>query len=124
MNSIQLIGNLTRDPELRELASGSSVAKMRLAVNTRRKDGEKWVDKANYFDVTTFGSRAENDARYLKKGSRVGVEGRLESREWAAEDGSKRNGVEIIASQVDYLTPRSGDEPQGPVAEEESAEVF
>ena len=88
MNSVHLIGNLTRDPELRSLPSGTSVCKMRLAVNTRRKDGEQWVDKANYFDVTAFAGRAENAAQYLSKGSRVGVTGRLESREWEA-DGSE-----------------------------------
>jgi single-strand DNA-binding protein len=106
MNSVHLIGNLTRDPELRSLPSGTSVCKMRLAVNTRRKDGELWVDKANYFDVTAFAGRAENAAQYLSKGSRVGVTGRLESREWET-DGQKRYGVEIISDQLDFLTPKS-----------------
>jgi single-strand DNA-binding protein len=106
MNSVHLIGNLTRDPELRSLPSGTAVCKMRLAVNTRRKDGEQWVDKANYFDVTAFAGRAENAAQYLSKGSRVGVTGRLESREWES-DGQKRYGVEIISDQLDFLTPKS-----------------
>ncbi len=108
MNSIQLIGNLTRDPELRSLPSGTSVCKMRLAVNTRRKDSSsgEWVDKANYFDVTAFAGRADVAAEYLSKGSRVGVTGRLESREWET-DGQKRYGVEIISDQLDFLTPKS-----------------
>jgi single-strand DNA-binding protein len=118
MNSINLIGNLTRDPELRSLPSGTSVCKMRLAVNTRRKVDGEWVDKANYFDVSAFGGRGESSAEYLSKGSRVGVSGRLESREWEAEDGTKRNAVEIVADQVDFLNTKKSDngEPEAPVA--------
>jgi len=86
---------------------------MRLAVNTRRKDGEQWIDKPNYFDVTAFAGRGEVAARYLSKGSRVGVTGRLESREWES-DGQKRYGVEIICDQLDFLSPK----PEG----EESSE--
>ena len=114
MNSVHLIGNLTRDPELRSLPSGTSVCKMRLAVNTRRKDGEEWVQKPNYFDVTAFAGRGEVAAEYLSKGSRVGVTGRLESREWES-NGSKRYGVEIICDQLDFLSPK----PEGEESSEE-----
>jgi single-strand DNA-binding protein len=117
MNSVQLIGNLTRDPELRSLPSGTSVCKMRLAVNTRRKDSDgNWADKPNYFDVTAFAGRAKTAAEYLSKGSRVGVSGRLESREWES-DGQTRYGVEIISDQIDFLTPK----PEGEGSSEEPA---
>jgi single-strand DNA-binding protein len=121
MNSINLIGNLTRDPELRSLPSGTSVCKMRIAVNTRRKDESgDWIDKPNYIDVAAFGGRGESAAEYLSKGSRVGVSGRVETREWEAEDASKRYGFEVIADQVEFLTPRS-DAQDAPEQEPEPA---
>ena len=65
INRVVLTGNLARDPELRSLPSGSSVCKLRIASNSRRKQGGSWVDKANYFDVTVWGAQGENAARYL-----------------------------------------------------------
>ena len=89
----------------------------RLAVNTRRKDETgQWVDKPNYFDVTVWGNQAESCAQYLSKGRPVGVDGRLEWREWDATDGSgKRQAVEVVAESVQFLGSRSesgGDAPQ------------
>ena len=108
INVVVVTGNLTRDPELRSLPSGTSVCKMRIAVNSRRKDGAtgEWVDKPNYFDVTVWGAQGENCATYLSKGRPVAVEGRLEWREWEAQDGSKRQAVEIIADSVQFLGSR------------------
>ena len=85
-----ITGNLTRDPELRSLPSGTSVCKLRVAVNSRRKDAAsgEWVDKPNYFDVTVWGAQGENCATYLSKGRPVAVDGRLEWREWEAQDGT------------------------------------
>ena len=89
MNVVVITGNLTRDPELRSTGSGTSVCKLRVAVNTRRKDASgDWVDKPNYFDVTVWGAQGENCATYLSKGRPVAVEGRLDWREWEAKDGS------------------------------------
>lgn len=105
MNSVNLIGNLTKDPELKELPSGSSVCKLRLAVNDRVKQGEEWVDYVNYFDVTVFGTQGENVAKFQGKGNRVGVSGRLRWREWESEAG-KRQAVEVVADRVDFLTPK------------------
>lgn len=104
-NRVVLSGNLTADPELRSLPSGRSVCSLRVACNTRRKDNatEEWVDKPNYFTVNTFGATAENVARYLSKGSGVTVDGRLDWREWEAEGGTKRQAVEIIAENVEFL---------------------
>jgi single-strand DNA-binding protein len=83
---------------------------MRIAVNTRRKDETgQWVDKPNYFDVTVWGNQAESCAQYLSKGRPVGIDGRLEWREWEATDGSgKRQAVEIVAESVQFLGSRDG----------------
>jgi single-strand DNA-binding protein len=107
INRVVIVGNLTRDPELRQTPSGTAVCSLRLAVNTRRKDQTgQWVEKPNYFDVTVWGQQGENCAQYLAKGRPVGVDGRLEWREWDAPDGQKRQAVEIIAESVQFLGGR------------------
>jgi len=112
INRVTVTGNLTRDPELRTIGStGNSVCSLRIAVNTRRKQGDQWVDKPNYFDVTVWGAQGENCARFLSKGRPVALNGRLEWREWQAQDGQKRQSVEIIADSVQFLGGR--DEGQG-----------
>ena len=105
INRVVLTGNLTKDPELRQLPSGNSVCKLRMAVNTRVKDRDsgQWTDKPNYFDVTVWGGQGESVARYLSRGSGLLVDGRLEWREWDAQDGTKRQAVEIIAETVQFL---------------------
>ena len=109
INRVIITGNLTRDPELRSLQSGTSVCKLRVAVNSRRKDQSgEWVDKPNYFDVTVWGAQGENCATYLSKGRPVAVDGRLDWREWDAQDGSKRQSIEIIADSVQFLGSRDG----------------
>jgi single-strand DNA-binding protein len=111
VNVVVITGNLTRDPELRHLGSGTAVCKLRVAVNSRRKDGQtgEWVDKPNYFDVTVWGAQGENCANYLAKGRPVAIEGRLDWREWEAKDGGgKRQSVEIIANSVQFLGSRDG----------------
>jgi single-strand DNA-binding protein len=110
VNVVVITGNLTRDPELRHLGSGTAVCKLRVAVNSRRKDGQtgEWVDKPNYFDVTVWGAQGENCASYLSKGRPVAVEGRLDWREWEDQGGNKRQSVEIIANTVQFLGSRDG----------------
>ena len=110
VNVVVITGNLTRDPELRHLGSGTAVCKLRVAVNSRRKDGQsgEWVDKPNYFDVTVWGAQGENCANYLNKGRPVAVEGRLDWREWEDQGGNKRQSVEIIANTVQFLGSRDG----------------
>ncbi|HET9592079.1 MAG TPA: single-stranded DNA-binding protein [Solirubrobacterales bacterium] len=106
---VVVTGNLTRDPELRHLGSGTAVCKLRVAVNSRRKDQSgNWVDKPNYFDVTVWGAQGENCANYLSKGRPVAVEGRLDWREWEDQGGNKRQSVEIIANTVQFLGSRDG----------------
>ena len=110
LNVVVITGNLTRDPELRSTSGGTSVCKLRVAVNSRRRDqGGEWVDKPNFFDVTVFGAQGENCSTYLSKGRPVAVEGRLDWSEWEAQDGSgKRSKVEIIANSVQFLGSRDG----------------
>lgn len=111
INTVVITGNLTRDPELRSTPSGTSVCSLRVAVNSRRKDDSgQWVDKPNFFDVTVWGQQGENCAQYLAKGRPVAIDGRLNWREWEAQDGGKRQTVDIIANSVQFLGSR-GDAP-------------
>ncbi|MBM2822951.1 MAG: single-strand binding protein [Thermoleophilia bacterium] len=111
INRVVLVGNLTRDPELRHTPSGTAVCSLRLAVNTRRKDESgEWTDKPNYFDITVWGQQGENCAQYLAKGRPVAIDGRLEWREWEAQDGAKRQAVEVVADSVQFLGGRQESE--------------
>ena len=111
INRVIVVGNLTRDPELRHTPSGMAVCSLRIAVNTTRKDESgQWVDKPNYFDVTVWGQQGENCAQYLSKGRPIAVDGRLEWREWEAQDGSKRQAVDIVADNVQFLGGRQDSE--------------
>ena len=108
INRVVLVGNLTRDPELRHTPSGTAVCNLRLAVNTRRKDETgQWVDKPNYFDVTVWGNQGERCAQYLSKGRPVAVDGRLEWREWETPEGNKRQAVDVVADTVQFLGSRA-----------------
>jgi single-strand DNA-binding protein len=130
INRVVLVGNLTRDPELRHTPSGMAVCSLRLAVNTRRKDAAsgEWTEKPNYFDITVWGNQGESCAQYLSKGRPVAVDGRLEWREWDAQDGTKRQAVEIIADSVQFLGGRGDGEgqpqfvPAGAAAQTENAD--
>jgi single-strand DNA-binding protein len=108
INRVVLTGNLTRDPELRHLSSGTAVCSLRIAVNTRRKgQSGEWEDKANFFDITVWGAQGENVAQYCAKGRPIAVDGRLEYREWEdKETGAKRNAVQIVADSVQFLGSR------------------
>lgn len=111
INVVVITGNLTKDPELRSTGGGTSVCELRVAVNSRRKNGQtgEWEDKPNYFNVVVFGPQGDNCANYLAKGRPVAVEGRLDWREWEAKDGSgKRQAVQIIANSVQFLGSRDG----------------
>jgi single-strand DNA-binding protein len=113
INRVVLVGNLTRDPELRHTGSGTPVCSLRVAVNSRRKDETgQWADKPNYFSVSVFGNQAESCAQFLAKGRPVGIDGRLDWREWQAQDGSKREAVEIVAESVQFLGGRGDGDGQ------------
>jgi single-strand DNA-binding protein len=111
INRVVLVGNLTRDPELRHTPSGTAVCNLRLAVNTRRKDETgQWVDKPNYFDITVWGNQGERCAQYLSKGRPVAIDGRLEWREWETPEGNKRQAVDVVADTVQFLGGRGDGE--------------
>jgi single-strand DNA-binding protein len=104
INRVVLTGNLTRDPQLRATSSGIPVCGLRIASNTRRKtSGGEWVDKPNYFNVTVWGALGENCNRFLAKGRSVAIDGRLEWREWEAQDSTRRESVDIVADSVQFL---------------------
>ncbi len=108
LNKVMLIGNLTRDPELRYIPSGQAVATFTVAVNRtyNSQSGEK-KEEVSFIRVVVWARRAEVCNEYLKKGSSVFVEGRLQSRTWDAPDGTKRSAMEVIAQNVQFLS-RSG----------------
>lgn len=110
INRVIITGNLTRDPELRSLSSGTSVCELRVACNGSRKDRQsgQWVDKPNYFDVTVWGKSADNAGEHLEKGQAVVVDGRLEWREWTDNDDNKRQSVEIMADSIQYGAKSNG----------------
>lgn len=112
-NKVILIGNLTRDPEIRYNPSGKAVATLSIAVNNRAKKGEKGPDDVSFFDVVVWEKQAETCSSYLSKGSGVLVEGRLQQRRWETDDGQKRSKVEVVASNVQFMPKRQpGAEPE------------
>lgn len=110
INRVVISGNLTRDPELKATAGGMSILNMRMAVNDRRKNQQtgEWEDKPNYVDVIVFGARAEALHRFLSKGSKVAVEGKLRWSEWETQQGDKRSKLEVVADDVEFLSSRDG----------------
>ena len=106
-NKVILIGNLTRDPEIRYTPQGTSVGNFSLAVNRRYKTGEESREEVSYFDIVVFGKQAEVCGQYLNRGSMVLVDGRLQQRRWETEDGKKRSKVEVVGENVRFMPKRS-----------------
>lgn len=108
INSVTLTGNLTKDPELRHTPSGVAVTTLRIAVNESFKDSTtgEWRERGNFFDVVVWGGQAEACAEYLAKGRPIALQGRLQWREWETQDGGKRQTVEVVANQVQFLGSR------------------
>lgn len=102
-NKVMLMGNLTRDPELRYTASGAAVASFGLAVNRKYKQGEEWKDEVCFVDITVWAKQAENCTEYLHKGSQVFIEGRLNFQSWEGDGGQKRTKLEVVANNVQFL---------------------
>ena len=105
-NKVMLMGNLTRDPELRFTANGSAVASFGLAVNRKFKHGDEWKDDVCFVDITVWGKQGENCAEYLSKGRPAFVEGYLKFSTWESE-GQKRNKLEVVANTVQFLGSRN-----------------
>jgi len=119
-NRVVLVGNLTRDPELRYTPNGAAVASFAIAVNRRYKVDNEKREETSFFDIVFFGKPAEIIAEYMKKGRPLLVEGRLQQRRWETDDGQKRSKVEIVGENFQFLggkdqegsrPPAGGDEP-------------
>lgn len=114
INKVLITGNLTRDPELRETPSGFQVLNFGVAVNDRRKNNQtgQWEDYANWVDCTMFGNRAASVARFLAKGSKVAIEGKLRWSQWETQDGGKRSKLEVVVDELEFMS-RNENGPQG-----------
>ena len=113
-NRVILMGNLTRDPELRFIPNGSAVANLRIAVNrTYKSQSGEQREEVTYVGIVVWGKQAENCNEYLSKGSPVFIEGRLQSRQWETEDGQKRSVLEVVADRVQFLSRRRDDASTG-----------
>jgi single-strand DNA-binding protein len=106
MNLVEITGNLTKDVETRATQSGKSVATLSVAVKRPHSD------ETDFFNVVVWGNQAENCAKYLKKGSKVGIVGTLQNRSYEANDGTKRTITEIVATEVEFLSPKQAEETQ------------
>ena len=114
INRVVLVGRLTRDPELRALPSGRSVCSLRIACKGVRRDAEGgYEEQPNFFDVSVFGGSADSVDRYMRKGARIAVDGRLRWREWETEGEERRQAVEILADAVEFLDGGSGESRAG-----------
>lgn len=114
INRVNISGNLTRDPELRATQAGTSILTFGVAVNDRRRNPQtgEWEDYPNYIDCVVFGNRAEPLSRFLSKGSKVAIEGKLRWSQWE-RDGQRRSKIEVIVDEVEFLSPRQGQQGQG-----------
>jgi single-strand DNA-binding protein len=122
INRVVLVGRLTRDPELRALPSGTSVCSLRIACNSSRRDTDgEFVERPNFFDVSVYGTPGESVSQYMRRGSRVAIDGRLEWREWETAEQERRQAVSVVADTVQFLdgpgersqTGASGEEQRG-----------
>ena len=121
LNQVTLMGNLTRDPELRQTANGSSVCGFSLALNRSYRDASgEWQEATDYIDIVAWGPLGERVSQYLSKGRRCLVQGRIQSRSWE-QDGQKRSKVEVLASDVTFLDGRGeGNSDKADVESEEA----
>ncbi len=124
INRVVLVGRLTSDPELRSLPSGSTVCSLRLACNGVRKSPEgDYTEKPNFFSVSVFGAAGVSVHRYMSRGRRVAIDGRLDWREWETSEGAKRQTVDIVAESVQFLDGKGDSGMDGSSDDEGSAEV-
>jgi len=121
-NKVILMGNLTRDPELRYTPAGKAVANFSIAVNRRFRTDDQVREETDFFDIVVFGKQAENCSEYLSKGRPVLVDGRLQQRRWETDDGQKRSKVEVVAMSVQFLGGRGQENARGTASGEEPPE--
>ena len=106
-NRVVLVGNLTREPEIKYLPSGTTICNFGIAINHRYKSGEENKEEVCFLNISAFAKMAENCGKYLNKGSSVLVEGRIRQRRWDTDDGKKMSVHEIVASNVQFLSPKN-----------------
>ena len=106
-NKVILLGNLTRDPEVRYTPNGIAVASFAIAVNRKYKQGDETKEEVSYIDIVVFGKQAESCGQYINKGDSVLIDGRLQQRRWETEEGQKRNKIEVVAQSVNFMPKRS-----------------
>lgn len=121
INKAVFTGNLTRDAELRATRGGSSVLAFTVAVNDRRRQGDEWVDVANFIDCAVFGRRADALAPHLRKGVKVAVEGKLRYSAWEADDGTRRSKVSVAVEDIDFTGGRRDGGQQSQAADARQA---
>ena len=114
INYVVLVGRLTRDAELKYTASGQAISKFSIAVNRRRKVGDKWEDEVNYFDIVVWGRQGEALSNYLVKGKQVGIEGELKQDRWT-QDGQNRSKIEVVASNIQLFGSNPASSSNGQV---------
>lgn len=113
MNSVILIGNLTRDPELKYLPTNqTAVSNYSIAVTNPYRKGDDGKPTADFFNIITFGKQAETLVRYMKKGCKLAVEGRLQSRKWEDQNGQRRTVVEVVTNRIEFLSYPDSDKEQ------------
>ena len=109
INRVNISGNLTRDPEMRQTAGGTQILQFGVAVNDRRRNPQsgEWEDVPNYVDCVVFGGRAEPLSRFLSKGSKVAIEGKLRYSTWETKDGQRRSKLEVVVDDLEFFSPRN-----------------
>lgn len=119
INRVNITGNLTRDAELRSTAGGTQILSFGVAVNDRRKNPQTgaWEDVPNFVDCIIFGQRAEAVSRFISKGSKVAIEGKLRFSSWETKDGDRRSKLEVIVDEIDFMSRPNGQQVTSPAAE-------
>ena len=119
INRVNITGNLTRDPELRATAGGTQILSFGVAVNDRRKNPQTgaWEDVPNFVDCIVFGQRAEAVSRFISKGSKVAIEGKLRFSSWETKDGDRRSKLEVIVDEIEFMSRSNGQQVTSPATE-------
>ena len=123
INSVFFTGNLVRDPELRNTSSNFSVLSFTVACNDRRKNGNEWEDVPNFFDVSVFGNRADALARFLRKGAKVAISGKLRQSRWE-KDGQKHSKIDVVANDVELISNARQNQPGTNLDESQTVSNF
>lgn len=125
INRVAISGNLTRDPELRQTAGGMAILGFGVAVNDRRKNQQtgEWEDYPNFIDCSMFGTRAQSVSRFLSKGSKVAIEGKLRWSQWE-RDGQKRSKVEVIVDEIEFMRRQQGQLGSMPAPQQAAPSIY